>query len=207
MIDCLIEIGCSENFSELERIAEAFPESRNGALMRLRPDSWYNVTATISELQLMALIKALTLLEQYPNFKAGSVSPVIWLFRHLPNAHAKIDLINWILCHTDNDYLPFGSSNHGANSLDEYHQRISQFAARGMERQNIEEERQNAAKARKADESSQILFGAIRRKDNKAIAALLARGADRSAVNEAGQTALEYARLNGLGYLFDGTKP
>ena len=76
-----------------------------------------------------------------------------------------------------------------------------------MERQNAEEERQDAARARKADEASQRLFGAIRRKDAKAIESLLARGADKNAVNEAGKTALEYAQSQGLGDLFDVEKP
>ncbi len=174
--------------------------------MRLRPETWYQIADTLSENKIVALIKALTLLEQYPSFKAGSVAPAIWLFRRLPDANGRVELINWILNHTENDYLPFGSSNHGAKSLDDYHHRCEQISERSKARNKAERERQRKAKVRKANEASQRLFGAIRRKDVKAVEALIARGADCHAVDESGLTALEYARSLGLGHLFDATK-
>ncbi len=207
LVDHLVEIGRSENYGELKNIGEAFPEAKQGAFMRLRPDAWNQVADSISENRLVSLIKALTLLEKYPNFKAGSVAPVIWLFRRLPNADNRVELTNWILNHTDNNYLPFGSSNHGAKSLDDYYYRCSQIAERSRARYEAEEERQREAKARKTSEASQRLFGAIRRKDAKAIEALLVRGADYNAIDESGHTALEYATSLGLDHLFGTTKP
>jgi Ankyrin repeats (many copies) len=207
LVDRLVEIGRSENFRDLENIGDTFPEARHGGFMRLPPDAWNQVADTLSENKLVSLIKALTLLEQHPNFKAGSVAPVIWLFRRLPNANGRVELINWILNYTENDYLPFGSSNHGAKSLDDYHYRCAQIAERSKARHKAEEDRQCEAKVRKANEASQRLFSAIRRKDAKAVEALLARGADCNAVDESGQTALEYASSLGLGHLFGTVKP
>ena len=207
LIDHLVEIGRSENFRDLENVGDKFPEARQGSFMRLRPETWYQIADTLSDNRIVALIKALTLLEKYPNFKAGSVAPVIWLFRRLPEANDRVELINWILSHTDNDYLPFGSSNHGAKSLDDYHHRCEQIFERSKARSKAEEERQSEAKVRKAIEASQRLFGAIRRKDVKAVEALIARGADCNAVNESGLTALEFARSLGLGHLFETDKP
>lgn len=207
LVDHLVEIGRSGNFRDLEKIGDIFPDARHGAFMRLRPDAWDHVAEILSEDRLLALIKALTLLEEYPNFKAGSVAPVIWLFRRLPNANDRTNLINWILSHTENDYLPFGSSNHGAKSIEDYHHRCKSIEERRKARHNAEENRQREAKTRKTKEASQRLFGAIRRKDTKAVEALLVRGADCKAIDESGQTALEYAKSIGLGYLFDKTKP
>ena len=207
LVDHLVDIGRSENFHDLGNVSDRFPEAKQGSFMRLRPEAWYQIADTLSENRIVALIKALTLLEQYPNFKAGSVAPVIWLFRRLPGANDRVELINWILSHTDNDYLPFGSSNHGAKSLDDYRQRCEQIAERSNARKKAEEERQLEAKLRKANEASQRLFGAIRRKDVKAVEALIAKGADCNVVDESGLTALEYARSLGLGHLFDTERP
>jgi len=48
-------------------------------------------------------------------------------------------------------------------------------------------------------ESSQKLFGALKRKDRKAVAALLNRGVDLQTRDKDGQTVLQYAISIGLG--------
>ena len=171
--------------------------------MRVHRDTWDRVAELFRESELISLIKALTLLERYPGFKAGSVAPVIWLFRRLPNAYDRVELIDWVLKHTENDYLPFGSSNHGAKSVADYKYRCAEIADRKKARYRAEQDRQQEAQERKANEASRKLFAAIRRNDSNAVKALLAKGGDFNAVDESGQTALEYARALGLGHLFD----
>ncbi len=202
LIDHLIEIGRQEAFEDLEQIGMVFPAASQGAFMRLCSNPWDQIAQDLSEESLICLIKSLTVLEQQSNFKAGSVAPVIWLYRHVPNGRERIDLIDWILSHTKNDYLPFGSSNHGAKSFEELRLLSEQVAHRTQARQDSEIERRRDAKARKQKEASQRLFGAIRRRDIKAIDSLLARGADCNVVNELGQTAFQCAESSGLGHLF-----
>lgn len=197
----LVEIGREERYTELEFIGSAVPSAQRGEFMRLRPDSWIEAISQLSESDTVFLIKALTKLERYPDFRAGSASPVIWIFRGLKNAAERVDLIDWILANTENDYLPFGSQNHGAKSLAEYRQISADFAVRDAVRRDEERERQRSARSRKAADASQKLFGAIRRKDKSAVRALLARGADVSAVDSSGQSARDAAVAAGLGYL------
>ena len=171
--------------------------------MRLAPQSWYEVAASLDDAQLIACIKALTALERLPNFKAGSVSPVIWLFRKL-SERSRDDLtpvIDWVLAHTENPYLPFGSNNLGAQSLEELHALSACAAERAEARYAAEENRQREAKSRKAAEATHKLFGALCRHDEKAVVFLLSQGADIYALNEQGQTAFEYARSLGLQHL------
>lgn len=207
LLDRLVQIGRKGRFAELETIGARFPSAKSGDFMRLRPEAWVHVITSYTDDDVVCLIKSLTKLEHYPNFKAGSVSPVIWIFRNLQSASERVDLVNWILANTENTYLPFGSSNHGAKSLDEYQRLSEQVAARSVARHKAEQNRQSDAKARKAAEASQRLFGAIRRKDEKAIRALLARGADSSVVDASGQSALKAAEAAGLGHLFSGNEP
>lgn len=174
--------------------------------MRLGPGAWRQIADTLSEDALVHLIKALTVLERYPHFMAGSVSPVIWLFHCLPNASERGELINWILSHSENHYLPFGSSNFGAKTLDDYHHRKAEYAERRTARYVAEDNRQREAKMRKGKDASQKLFGAIRRKDAKAVIALLAQGADCNVVDESGHSAIQYAESIGFGHLFTTTK-
>ncbi len=203
LIRYLVELGASERFEDGERIPPHLPSARSGSFMRLAPHAWYAVAASLDDAQLIACIKALTALERLPNFHAGSASPVIWLFRRL-SERSQDDLtsvIDWVLSHTDNPYLPFGSHNFGARSMEELQALSACSAERAKARHTAEEDRQQKAQARKAAEATHRLFGALRRHDEKAVAALLSQGADIHALNEQGQTAIEYARDLGLLHL------
>lgn len=203
LIQHLIEIGASGRFEDAEEIPSRFPSVRSGSFMRLAPQSWYAVAASLDDHQLIACIKALTVLERLPKFSAGSVSPVIWLFRKLSErSHGDLfSVVDWVLTHTDNPYLPFGSDNLGAQSLQELQALSARAAERAEARHTAEENRKREAKIRKEAEATHKLFGALRRQDEKAVVALVAQGADIHATNEQGQTAFEYARSFGLQHL------
>jgi len=199
LIDYLIEIGYSEDFDNLCELGDRFPEARNGVFMRLAPDAWYCVADGITQEEIVCLIKSITRLEAYNNFGSGSVSPVIWLFRRLKKDVGNAELIDWVLQNTESNYLPFGSSNHGAKSYDDYKRRCEKLTRQKMDRKHSEQKRQEDAEARKVVESSQKLFGALKRKDRKAVAALLNRGVDLQTRDKDGQTVLQYAISIGLG--------
>ncbi len=125
------------------------------------------------------------------------------LFRKLSErSHDDLTpVIDWVLGHTDNPYLPFGSHNLGVRSLEELHALSARAAEPAEARHTTEENREREAKIRKAALATHSLFGALRRHDEKAVVALLSRGADIYASNELGQSAFEYARSMGLQHL------
>jgi len=100
----LIEIGRNEAFDEFHQLFADFPEAGSRQLMRyrhpekwfevarrrsrpfIRPfEEWYKVAQRRSLDEITALIKALTVWERdWPNVGWGSTSPVIPLYRYLP---------------------------------------------------------------------------------------------------------------------------
>jgi len=206
LVEYLVELGASDRYEECGALYERFPDAQSGAFMRLAPQAWYDTADLLSHGELTVLIRALTVLEQrLPNCRAGSVSPVIWLFRKLSEKLGDdlSELADWILAHTDNPYLPFGSFNYGARSLRELRDRSEAAYQHAKARRSAEEQRQLNAKNRKAAEATHNLFSALRRRDEKAIAALVRRGADIHAMNDEGQSAIEIARSQGLSHLLE----
>lgn len=207
LIAYLVKLGESGRYEECNDIGDRFPMARSGSFMRFAPQPWYDKAEALNASQLASLIKALTVLEQrITNWRAGSVSPVIWLFKKLSErSHEEsLELADWILSHTDNPYLPFGSVNHGARSLSELRDLSKVAQERSNARRSAEEQRQFDAKKHKASDATHKLFSALRRRDEKAIAALLRRGADMHAINEDGQTAVEIASALGLSRMLEG---
>jgi len=202
LVNRLIDIARLEAFDQLEGIGGEFLEARSGQFMRQASEVWYRIFDALPREDVIFLIKSLTFIERFKPFIAGSVSPVIWLFSRLADFDAKTDLIEWILENTDNCYLPFGKPNHGAKSLAEFQRITRDIEARVQAQRDAESARQLVDQNRKAARASELIFNAIRRKDSKAVVALLARGADRNAVDADGQTAEEYAQTMGLGGLF-----
>jgi len=204
LIEYLVELGTSDRYEECGALVERFPSAQSGAFMRLAPQDWYKVADFLSNSELPALIKTLTVVEQQlPNCRAGSVSPVIWLFKKLSERSGGdlSELADWILAHTDNPYLPFGSFNHDARSLRGLRDRSEAAHQHAQARRAAEEQRQLDASKRKAAEATRRLFGALRRRDEKAITALLQRGADIHAANEDAQSAIQLAHSLGLSHL------
>jgi hypothetical protein len=122
LIQFLVEIGESERFDDCEQILTRFPHLRSGAFMRLRPQPWHEVAVSLDDSRLIAIIKTLTVIEgRLPGFASGSVSPVIFLMHTLSKRSPGVvpATVDWVLSHSDNSYLPFGRSNHGAKCFAE----------------------------------------------------------------------------------------
>lgn len=126
LIRYLVKMGENESFGACDLLIAQFPRIRSGKLMRLPRPAWLDVAASLDDRRLVALIKTLTMLEQrLPDSVSGSVSPINWLFEFL-SERSQEDLtpvIDWVLSHTDNPYLPFGRYNHDAKSLAQLHAR------------------------------------------------------------------------------------
>jgi hypothetical protein len=196
----LIEIGKSSDFSRVSSSLAVQEQQRFGYIMRLRPETWFSIADSLNTEDLVALIKCLTIAERvFEDWKAGSVSPVIWLFRSLTSLNPNFAEIvaDWVLANTDNNYLPFGTTNLGAKSLVE-HARLKQSASeRAQARYEAEVQRQESARQRKAQEATHALIGAIKRGDIKAVKALIAKGANANVKDSEGVSIREHARIKG----------
>ena len=84
--------------------------SRLAATARLPAEAWQPASALDDE-QLIRLVRLYTLAEErFPEWSAGSASPVIALCRLLRGRGAwPTDLTAWIKARSDNKFLPYGS--------------------------------------------------------------------------------------------------
>jgi hypothetical protein len=162
---------------------------------------WDQVVAGWDAVQVRELIQGLTYFERMFNRGFGSVPPVANLFRiyaSMVESEERDRFADWILRNTVNDYTPYGTSNHGARSLDELHQKEDARSARKWATASNERARFEDAKSRKIQEASERLPNALRRKDAKAVAALIAKGADPDVVGASGQSARTIAAELGV---------
>lgn len=147
------------------------------------------------------LIKGLTYFEWMFDRKFGSVPPVAALFRiyaSMVNKEQRDRFADWVLANTANDYTPFGTSNHGARSLDELARKTAELRASKRVSADREQARFQVAKHHSSIEATERLPNALRRKDSRAVAALLAKGADVDAVGVSGKPARLIARELGV---------
>ena len=76
----LIEIGQKEDFDALNRLFLPGEVEEKGSTMRQGFKAWYDLADTLAEEEIAALIKTFTIAEKVlKGWKAGSISPVIWL--------------------------------------------------------------------------------------------------------------------------------
>lgn len=210
LLQKLIEMGRS---SDLSRMSSFFPvqeQHRFGHIMRLRPETWLNIAKSLNIEDLVALIKCLTIAERvFEDWGGGSVSPVILLFRKLASLDSNFaeTIADWVLTNTENYYLPFGTMNLGAKSLIEYHLLKQLASERRKGSHELEIQRQESARQRKAQETTHALIGAVRRSDVKAVKALIAKGANANAKDSEGVSSREHARLKGNPEILELLKP
>ena len=190
----LIAIGENESFDLIVDVISRHPELKSGKFMRQGSDSWKVFGDRLLTKELVNLCKVLTIGEStHSNWKAGSVSPVIWLYHVLDTRHDwdRVVVTNWLLSHTTNPYVPF--TNHGAVSLEDYKQIVQSKAEIKVVKRHEEESRALSGRENKAKAASINLANALRRGDRAAVNAMLAKGADADYKPETGLTAREMA--------------
>ena len=197
----LIAVGVSQDNLALQQLFGEFPRYSLGRFTHPSQEFWDSVAEAISDAELEALIRAVTMAERaFPSFSGGSVSGVIWLFRRLEHRkQCRPDaLADWVLANTTNDWAPFGSYNNGhARSLAEWDAYVRRSAERQLAKFARDEALHAVTLERKSGKVTQDIFSAIRRKDTKAVQALLMRGAQFGVPGTEGMTALAYARSLG----------
>lgn len=197
----LIAVGESQDFSTLQQPFAEFPRFRAGQFTYPSQEFWHSTAESLSNAKLEALIRGITIAERdISSFNGGSVSGIIWLFRCLEQRKQgrPDDLADWVLANTSNPWAPFGNYNEGgARSLaewDAYVQRRDEHRVASLQR---DKELHAMASEGKAEKATKDIFSAIRRKDTKAVQALLLRGARLDVPNATGRTALAYAQSLG----------
>lgn len=167
-------------------------------------EPWREVARGLSVTELELLIRGLILYNcARPGSSGGSVSPVIALYHEYggrrPAGERK--LVEWIFAHRRSDYEPFGTMfDEGARTMDEFYARSFARHARGQQRraaQNLRDEEARALRiSLEASEATRRLANAVRRGDEKAVVALLAKGADPTAAL-GGDSLVQHALANG----------
>jgi hypothetical protein len=183
----LVELGKTENPSVFDQIE--LPKARDFSALW---QQWDSVVAGWSVAQIRDLIKGLTHFERIFHRQFGSVPPVANLFGIFESKATKDEadqLADWVLRNTVNSYSPFGTHNHGARSLKEVRERESLRCAIRRCRARKEHQRLKEAEAQRALVATERLPNALRRGDSKAVAALMAKGADADVVGSFGKSA------------------
>ena len=123
LIARLVEAGRSEDIgAALARLISPEEQLPAGEITRCCKNRWFALAESLSTDDLEALTRALTVAESsLHGWRAGSASPAIWTFTVFDQRFPERagGLADWVLAHTDNDYVPSGSSNLGARSRDE----------------------------------------------------------------------------------------
>jgi hypothetical protein len=205
IIPLLVELGRSADRSVIEE--SQLPNSSDFGVLWTR---WGQVVKGWDPSQVADLIKGLTYFERMFDRGFGSVPPVANLFRiyaSMVDAEELDRFADWILRNTVNDYTPYGTSNHGARSLEELKKREAARVARKEATAAEERARFENARSQKIVQATERLPNALRRRDPKAVAALLAKGADPDSVGSSGQSGREIAQGLGIDAWLTGDEP
>src|SRR4029077_20989725 len=124
---------------------------------------WKRTIDGLSKQDLIYLIKALTMAEkEIPRWNAGSVSPVIRLFRKLLDVYPEDSnrIASWVLAHRVNEYLPWGTMRTDAETVEEFREFERWLNAQYFQRQTVVASEQEA-RERNREKRSRNLFVAI----------------------------------------------
>ncbi len=148
-LEALIELGSSEVSSCDSATQECL--ARFEAVNRLHFDSWYATTETLSPEAHAALARGLVLAEEEFRWCGGSVAAAIWVYRSFARKFpdACDTLAEWMLSHSTNPWVPFGSNRGSARSLAEGREFQSHRAARRIHAEDESTLREELAEARR----------------------------------------------------------
>jgi hypothetical protein len=142
-LEALIQLGTShpghERDALLLRVNEWEP------INRLHWDTWDQVLDPLTESDHEGMAKGLVMAEETHHWCGGSVAATIWVYRsfaHKFPSRAE-PLAEWMLTHSTNPWVPFGSNRGSARSLGEHRdQQVRKATRRGhsLNEQNAREE-------------------------------------------------------------------
>ena len=116
----LIQLGVAVS----DNVAHEVPEylRSSDALNRHHWKVWNAATENLSVEELISLAKGLVTAENHFGWSGGSVAGGIWVYRSFTRRFpdSADELANWMLKHSNNPYIPFGSDRGTCSSLAEY---------------------------------------------------------------------------------------
>jgi hypothetical protein len=146
-VEVLIEIGKSGDADDPATAAHLVSIGGYDSINREHWHAWDQITDAMPTDELVDLTKGLTLTAEHHRWGGGSVAGAIWTFRQIQRRDSAVadEVADWILPRTRNPWVPYGSQNHGARSVEEYRhaegRRIERMTA------GLTEEKQNQERA------------------------------------------------------------
>ncbi len=106
----LIEYDKEDQLAQLERLLDEADKQRLAGLMHVDHKEWRDAAVSLSEEDLLHLIRFFAVAENLPGWEAGADSPVIPLAKMLRQRGERLDkpLLQWLRTVNDNRYLPYG---------------------------------------------------------------------------------------------------
>lgn len=149
VVKTLVEIGRSGDPDNLKTAAKLETIGKFDSINREHWRAWNDIINRMPTPDLVALTKGLVLAEHHHRWIGGSVAAAIWTFSKIQGRDSAIadELADWILPRTHNPWVPYGSRNHGAQSVAEYRhaeQRHAECVFAGLAAEREGEERAKA---------------------------------------------------------------
>lgn len=106
-----IELAENNQLNQLDQLMSSEEKQQQARLMQQDKASWFAAAQTLSDEQIVSLMRFFTVAEALPGWQAGDNSPVIWLGKVLKQRGTGIhtELLIWIKAHSNNQFLPHGA--------------------------------------------------------------------------------------------------
>jgi hypothetical protein len=105
-----IKISKTDGLARLEDTFQAGESQALSGLMQLDPAPWLAIADTLTDEDILHLIRFFAQAENLPGWESGQKSPVIPLAKTLRKRGSRLDkeLLRWLRSVNDNRYLPYG---------------------------------------------------------------------------------------------------
>lgn len=153
-INDLIEMGRIENSDP--HLLRTF--SNRDYINRQHGNTWLQLLEPHSDSELISVFKALVLIEKELKWIGGSVAGAIWVYKIIENRGLDKDykLADYGLRHSENPYIPFGSSYYGKRTIEDYFKFKREKAIENRLRANCNEKILIRVKGRKERRAAAI---------------------------------------------------
>lgn len=117
-INDLIEMGRIENLDP--HLLQTF--SKRDYINRQDGNTWRELVAPLSDIELISVFKALVRIEKELNWIGGSVAGAIWVYKIIENRFLDEDykIADYGFRNCENPWVPFGSSYYGKRTIEDY---------------------------------------------------------------------------------------
>lgn len=105
-----ITLSETQKLDQLEECISGDESQKLSGLITLDASAWTETSQTLSDEQILHLIRFFAVAENLPGWEAGDKSPVIPLAKSLRKRGVRLEkeLLKWIRSVSDNRFLPYG---------------------------------------------------------------------------------------------------